>query len=146
MKYRDEIIKIIKEKENYSKYSIGTNNDKIDEIEQTLNIKLPEDYKWFLKNYGQILIMGVEIYGVLENKILSCVKITEDYRKLGLPNKFVVIENCDEWVYCIDTSNIEDGECYVVDWDRIDGVGFEEYESFSEFFYKRLVTAMENWD
>lgn len=146
MKYRDEIIKIIKEKENYSKYSIGTNNDKIDEIEQTLNIKLPEDYKWFLKNYGQILIMGVEIYGVLENKILSCVKITEDYRKLGLPNKFVVIENCDEWVYCIDTSNIEDGECYVVDWDRIDGVGFEEYESFLEFFYKRLVTAMENWD
>lgn len=146
MKYRDEIIKIIKEKENYSKYSIGINNDKIDEIEQTLNIKLPEDYKWFLKNYGQILIMGVEIYGVLENKILSCVKITEDYRKLGLPNKFVVIENCDEWVYCIDTSNIEDGECYVVDWDRIDGVGFEEYESFLEFFYKRLVTAMENWD
>ncbi|MDY4077766.1 MAG: SMI1/KNR4 family protein [Clostridium sp.] len=146
MKYRDEIIKIIKEKENYSKYSIGINNDKIDEIEQTLNIKLPEDYKWFLKNYGQILIMGVEIYGVLENKILSCVKITEDYRKLGLPNKFVVIENCDEWVYCIDTSNIEDGECYVVDWDRIDGVGFEEYENFLEFFYKRLVTAMENWD
>ena len=73
-------------------------------------------------------------------------KVTEDYRKFGLPNKFVVVENCDEWVYCIDTSNIEYGECRVVDWDRIDGIGIEEYESFLEFFYERLVTAMENWE
>ena len=146
MEYKDEIIKIIKEKESYSKYSIGVSDDKIVQIEEILKVKLPESYKWFLKNYGQILIMGVEIYGVLENKILSCVKVTEDYRKFGLPNKFVVVENCDEWVYCIDTSNIEYGECRVVDWDRIDGIGIEEYESFLKFFYERLVTAMENWE
>lgn len=146
MEYKDEIIKIIKEKESYSKYSIGVSDDKIVQIEEILKVKLPESYKWFLKNYGQILIMGVEIYGVLENKILSCVKVTEDYRKFGLPNKFVVVENCDEGVYCIDTSNIEYGECRVVDWDRIDGIGIEEYESFLEFFYERLVTAMENWE
>ena len=75
MEYKDEIIKIIKEKESYSKYSIGVSDDKIVQIEEILKVKLPESYKWFLKNYGQILIMGVEIYGVLENKILSCVKL-----------------------------------------------------------------------
>ena len=35
--------------------------EKINEIQESLNVKLPESYKWFLKNYGAGGIYGVDI-------------------------------------------------------------------------------------
>ncbi len=45
----------------------------------------------------------------------SVVDDTERYRKLGLPENYLVIENVDEFVYCINTK----GDYYVIRWDDI---------------------------
>lgn len=49
MEYKDEIIKIIKEKESYSKYSIGVSDDKIVQIEEILKVKLQKVTNGFLR-------------------------------------------------------------------------------------------------
>ncbi|APC40348.1 SMI1/KNR4 family protein [Clostridium estertheticum] len=146
MEEKNEIIRIIEKKKQYCNSTGGVDINRILQIETLLKVTIPESYKWFLQNYGHILIMGIEIYGVSKGEIPSCVKATERYRKIGLPSQFVVIESSDEWVYCLDTSDIKTGECTIVDWDRRDGVGSQEYENFYEFFYERLKDACENWD
>lgn len=146
MEIKNEIVRIIEDKKQYCNYTGGVDRDRIFQIETILKVSLPESYKWFLQNYGHILIMGIEIYGVSKGEIPSCVKSTERYRKIGLPSEFVVIESNDEWVYCLNTSDIKDEECTIVDWDRREGIGSQEYKSFYEFFYERLKDASENWD
>ncbi|WPC43877.1 SMI1/KNR4 family protein [Clostridium sp. JS66] len=146
MERKNEIVRIIGGKKHYSNYTGGVDNSRVLQIETILKVDLPESYKWFLQNYGHILIMGIEIYGVSKGEIPSCIKATERYRKFGLPLQFVVIESSDEWIYCLDTSDIKDGECTIVDWDRREGVGSQEYKNFYEFFYERLKDACENWD
>lgn len=146
MEKKNEIARIIQEKKQYCNYTGGVDSNRVLQIETILNVDLPESYKWFLQNYGHILIMGVEIYGVSKGEIPSCVKATERYRKIGLPSQFVVIESSDEWIYCLNTSDIKAGECTIVDWDRREGVGSQEYKNFYDFFYERLKDACENWD
>ncbi|MBC2582565.1 SMI1/KNR4 family protein [Clostridium sp. DJ247] len=146
MDKKNEISKIISDTKEDCYFTGRVGVEKISQIEDALKVTLPESYKWFLSNYGHILIMGIEVFGVSKGDILSCVEATERYRKIGLPEHFVVIENCDEWIYCLDTSRMENGECPVVDWDRIDGAGPKKHGNFCDFFYKQLEEAVEDWE
>ncbi len=50
----------------------GIGEDKISKIEQDLKVKLPESYKWFLRNYGSGGVYGIDILGYDFGVPISC--------------------------------------------------------------------------
>ncbi|MED4567969.1 SMI1/KNR4 family protein [Brevibacillus agri] len=133
----NQVIELIKNAEK--KFFVGALSDtKISNIEEKLNVKLPDSYKWFLREYGTGGVIGVEILGGGLRDIPTCVTETVDWRGYGLPEEFVVIENFGAGVYCLDTSRIENGECPVVDWEQGEGVGTQEYNDFLSFLIERF--------
>lgn len=137
---KEEVQKLIEE---YSEDAIFTGKISSDDIIESaiteLGVNIPNDYRWFLKNYGQGGIGGVEILGVSKiNKAIFKDK-TLEYRNYGLPNNLIVVENCDEWLYCIDVDTEK-----VVAWDRINGVLGERYPTFLEFLIDRFNDEIEN--
>ena len=137
---KEEIQKLIEE---YSEDAIFTGKISSDDIIESaiteLGVDIPNDYRWFLKNYGQGGIGGVDILGISKvNKAIFKDK-TLEYRKCGLPNNLIVVENCDEWFYCIDVDTEK-----VVAWDRINGVLGERYATFLEFMIDRFNDEIEN--
>lgn len=137
---KEEIQKLIEE---YSEDAIFTGKISSDDIIKSaiteLGVNIPDDYVWFLKNYGQGGIGGVEILGISKiNKVMFKDK-TLEYRNYGLSNNLIVVENCDEWLYCIDVNTKK-----VVAWDRINGVLGERYSTFLEFLINRFNDEIEN--
>ncbi|MCD2369745.1 SMI1/KNR4 family protein [Bacillus sp. BS3(2021)] len=141
-----KVSKFIEENKHEAIFTGGTNENNIKWIEETLQVELPESYKWFLKNYGSGGIFGVEILGYdLEGAYV--VEQTEDYRKYyNLPDGIVVIEYVDEFSYCLDTNKMEDGECPVIVWANDAGYGNVVAHNFLEFFMKDLKESKENWE
>ena len=67
-------------------------------------------------------------------------KETLKYRSYGLPNELIVIENCDEWLYCI---NSDDGK--VVVWSKGDNNGYSKgFDNFEAYIYARINDMLEN--
>ena len=74
----------------------------ITQAEQKLALKIPDPFIWFLKEYG----CGgywFDIMGYCKNGKPEFVEITLEQRKNGLPEKYIIIEDCDEFYYCIDS-------------------------------------------
>jgi antitoxin YobK len=106
----------------------------INNIEKDLMVSLPNSYKWFLSEYGLLIMPGYIILGTGLDKTAACVKSTLDWREYGLPQEFVVIEDGgNDWIFCLDTSQMVEGECPVVDWWQGDGVGKESFPTFFDF-------------
>ena len=101
----NKIIDMIKrygeENDFYGKIS----EDDIKLVEKSLGIIFPESYKWFILNYGSGGICGVEILGIENKEDSSVIHVTERYRKLGLENGCIVIEDLGEFIICIDTND-----------------------------------------
>ncbi len=116
----------------------GVGMEKVDYIEKELSVTLPDSYKWFLKTFGYGGIEGIEIIGYDKCTPPSVVVETKEYREYGLPEKYVVIEDCDEFIYCLDTSKMENNECPVISWDMQDSILFEE-KNFIRFFFRELL-------
>ncbi|MED4401582.1 SMI1/KNR4 family protein [Metabacillus fastidiosus] len=122
-----------------TKFFIGTLEDsKISSIEKMLHVKLPESYKWFLREYGTGGIVGIEILGGGLREVPTCVRETEEWRKYGLPPDLVVIQNYGVGVYCLDTSRLVNNECPVIDWERDDEGAINEYENFYTFLIEKF--------
>lgn len=139
-----DIIKIIKEDtSDSSMFTGGVDTDKIYYIENELDVKLPNSYKWFLKTFGYGFIYGIEILGYGKFTPPLVVTKTLDYRKYGLPNEYVVIEDCDEFIYCLDTSKMENNECPVISWDMQNLILFEE-KNFIRFYFRELLNMKDN--
>lgn len=144
---REQIINFIQQNSVHNYFTGGVFQSDIKEIESKLQVKLPESYKWFLLNYGSGGVFGVDILGYGKSSIPAVVSDTERFRKLGLPNEYVVIENYDEFVYCLDTtSKLSNNECPIICWDIIAGFNGERADNFYEFLLERLFEAKENWD
>ena len=113
-------------------------DDMIAVAEKELRVNLPKQYIDFLKEYGNGGIAGIEIIGVgLTGKMLF-VDTTLDYRKDGLPDNLVVIENVDDYVSCIDCDTEK-----IVSWD-FSGFIKEDYNSFDEYLEDQMNSAIEN--
>lgn len=137
---KEEIKKLIEE---YSEDAIFTGKISSDDIIEStvteLGVNIPNDYKWFLKNYGQGGIGAVEILGISKmNKAVFKDK-TLEYRNYGLSDNLIVVENCDEWLYCIDVDTEK-----VVSLDRTNGVLGERYDTFLDFIIDRFNDEIEN--
>ena len=116
-----ELDKFILENTEDVNFIGGVEENKIKDIEVNLNVNLPESYKNFLRKYGYGAAYGREVLGCGKSEVPSVVAETLRFRKLGLSEQYVVIQNCDEWIYCLDTGNIENEECPVISWDRNEG-------------------------
>ena len=116
--------------------------DDIKKAERTLEVSFPPEYKEFIKNYGSGGICGVDIFGVEGTDYASVVANTERYRKLGLPNKYIVVENVDEFVYCLSTV---DGY-NIVRWDDTSKREVIRYTNFDEYLQDSFQEAIDNWD
>ncbi|WP_347343045.1 SMI1/KNR4 family protein [Peribacillus frigoritolerans] len=119
----------------------GVSEDKVKETEQKLQVSLPESYKWFLRNYGYGGLFGVEIigYGFTGPAVVDATKGHQKY--YDLIDGLVVIEDIDEFAYCLDINKMKDGECPVIMWDNQEGYGVKLADNFLEYFIERLEEA-----
>ena len=131
----NKLIKKYEEKKDftYSPLSLEMINDS----ENKLGIKLPDDFLWFLNTYGAGGI-GFDVFGVA-GKELEFVKETMYNRSEDMPWNLLAIENCDEWIYCIDCDNGK-----VLMWSPWEGLSDYCYNSFSEYLLDRLESSTEN--
>jgi len=109
----------------------------LDKASSDLQISIPEEYTDFLYSYGHGGINGIEIIGIGKQGNPIFVAETIKYREYGLPDNLIVIENCDEWVYCIDCNTGT-----VVSWS--DGIIENVYPDFNSYLEDRLNDAIEN--
>lgn len=105
---------------------------------------MPDSFKWFINEYGYGGVNGALILGVALDKSLVCVEATKELRKYGLPKYLVVIENLEEYVCCLDTSKLIKGECPVVEWDQLGGIGDEYSDNLFIYLYERFTEAIED--
>lgn len=144
---KEELINFIKRNMEPDDFTGGVDGKQIDYVQDTLKLKLPESYKWFLNNFGSGGLYGVDILGVAKSNIANVVIETESYRVLGMSENLVVIEDIDEYAYCLDTSNMENNECPVIAWNKQGGLDdYNTAENFYEFLSQRLLDAKEAWE
>ena len=136
----NDVIKgLIQEHMEEGDFTFAQVSDKvIEEAEMTLGVNLPGQYIAFLKEYGHGGIGGMCTLGVGLDGSSVFLEETLDYRCSGLPDNLVVIENCDEWLYCIEA---ETGK--IVSWDM---TGFikPEYDCFDDYLLDQMRDAIEN--
>jgi hypothetical protein len=136
---KEKIQDLIKKYEKKGNFLYTSPDERvINEAEDRLGVKLPEDFKWFLHKYGYGGIGGRNILGIGYNNVCMFEKVTMDYRKYGLNKNYVAIENCDEWLYCIDINNGK-----ILMW-SMDGFEQPAYDNFLNYFLDQLNDAIEN--
>ncbi|SDW27688.1 SMI1-KNR4 cell-wall [Marininema mesophilum] len=146
MSQQEIIIQMMQEYGRTGFHTGPVSENRIEQIEKSLNLELPESYKWFVRNYGYGGIEGVVIEGVAKTEVPTTVEATEDYRKYGLPKSYVVIQNLGEYMWCLDTGNMKNGECPVVNWSQVGGLGKLNYESFYSYLIDRFQESIDNLD
>ena len=122
----------------------GIQNDDIKQMENDLGVVFPVDYKIFLKEYGGCSVLGVTIFGVTAMPYPSIVDITKEYRQYGLPNRYIVYENCDEYVNCIDADSSSEKFGETISWSYVDKKVHYYGRKIFESFILELSDAEEN--
>ncbi|MBK4203246.1 SMI1/KNR4 family protein [Bacillus subtilis] len=134
----------INENKQNAIFTNGASHENIVRIEEILQCQLPNSYKWFLEKYGAGGLYGVLVLGYNFDHA-SVVNRTKEYREhYGRTNGLVVIEDVDYFSYCLDTNKMKDGECPVVEWDKVIGYQDTVAESFIEFFYNKIQEAKDD--
>lgn len=109
----------------------------LDEAQSELGFPVPEQFLEYLNTYGHGGF-GFEILGIGFDGSIAFLEETLEYREEGLPANLLVVENCDEWLYCIDADTGE-----VASW-SFDEEPCVEFPSFDDFLLSRLNDAIEN--
>ncbi len=136
----DHLCTTIKENESRGDFTYAKLTDNmLAEAETRLNLKLPSAYRWFLTSFGQGGIGGIDVLRVGKTGKLVFVEETLKYRSYGLPADVILIENCDEWVYCIQTQSGRIGM-----WSPGDVKCKDVYESFEVYLWDRINDILEN--
>ena len=139
MKMNDTIKTTISRYEESGDFTYFTvTDDMITAAEKELGLILPEQYKEFLKTYGHGGIGGISTLGVGLDGSMVFVEETLDYRNDGLPLHLIIIENEDEWIYCIDSITEK-----VVSWDMT-GYVKDEFNCFDDYLLAQMQDAIDN--
>ncbi|MEC0273160.1 SMI1/KNR4 family protein [Peribacillus frigoritolerans] len=137
----------IKEYGQDDDFTGGVAESQVNVVQNELVVELPESYKWFLTTYGSGGSFGVDILGVAKSNRAPVVVNTKSYRELGLDKDLVVIENAGEYIYCLNTSKMENNECPVIAWNRQGGLDdYNTVKNFYEFLSQRLLDAKDAWE
>ena len=135
-----KLFELIKKYESIGDFTHCVVSDKmLQGVEARLQIKIPLEYREFLKEFGHGGIGGIEIIGVGKNGIMLFEHKTLQYCTYGLLKELIVVENCDEWIYCINSRNGK-----VVMWDRNVMGYFDVYENFYSYLNDRVNDVLEN--
>jgi antitoxin YobK len=130
---------LIEEHQKEHSFAKGVSLSTVQDVEELLSVKLPEDYIWFLQHYGEGHLFGSSILGISELGAFSVVKETLDCRRWNMPRNFIVIMNCDEFHYCLDT---ESGK--IMNWSKHESGIYPRQDSFLEFFLDEIENAIDN--
>ena len=122
-------------KDSFTK--IAPTQEMLAEAQQKLGFPLPEQFIEYLNAYSHGGV-GFEILGVGFDGSKAFLEETLEYREDGLPANLLVVENCDEWLYCIDANSGE-----VVSWYFDDDLSVD-YPCFDDYLLDRLNDAIEN--
>lgn len=117
---------------------IAPSPETIAAVEETLGLMIPKQFVDYLNVYSHGGINGTEILGVGMNGRVVFLDVTLQYRAYGMPDNLLVIERCDEWVYCLDCTTE-----HVVSWSQEEGVR-DEYSCFDDFLLSDLKEAIDN--
>lgn len=123
--------------ENGSFTKVAPTQEMLAEAQQKLGFPMPEQFVEYLNAYGHGGI-GFEVLGVGFDGTMFFLDETLEYREDGLPDNLLVVENCDEWLYCIDADTGE-----VVSW-YFDDDPSVDYSCFDDYLLDRLNNAIEN--
>lgn len=134
--------KILKMVEEYASEALFTTAPLTDEMissaELALGWKLPTQFVEYVRQLGYGGIGGVDILGVTLSGTMAFLEETLNYREEGLPNNLLVIENNDEFLYCLDATTGS-----VVMW-PLTGNPEQYSESFDDFICEEFKNAIEN--
>lgn len=107
-------------------------------VEKEIGCRIPEEYRACLKEFGMgDRIDGFVVLGFNDNKEPVFLRAAEDYRVFGLPEGVLVLEECEEWLYCID---IHTGEVFT--WSPGNSVLNEAYDSFFDYLEGRIMEVL----
>jgi hypothetical protein len=135
----EDLYNTIKENEEEGDFTYANVTDKmLAEAEKQLNLKIPNAYRWFLKTFGHGGI-GMDVLGVGADDSMIFVDETLEYRSYGLPKDDIMIENCDEWIYCLNSKTGKIGM-----WSAVDNEYTDRYESFEAYLRDRINDVLEN--
>lgn len=135
----DRIRGLISQHENEGFFTrVPPTPEMIEKAQEKLGVKIPDQFLEYLNIYSYGGINGTEILGIGKNGKIMFLETTMRYRRYGLPDNLIVIEDCGEWAYCLDA---ESGK--VVSWSQLDGVK-NEYPSFDDFLLDELEEAIAN--
>ena len=107
-------------------------------VRKRLGVDLPDQFLEYLKEYSHGGIAGVEVLGIGLDGSVAFLDATVERRNYGLPENLVVVEDADEWVYCLDCNTGE-----VVSWGSLGGLR-HEYGSFDAFLLAEYQDAIVN--
>ena len=102
----------------------GTSTENVLKFSDELGVELPASYKNFLMEFGAGGVGVYNVKGIEKDDFSSMVNWTKKYRELiGLPKYYVVVSyrGADdlEFLICLDTSRMKNGECPVVKYDNL---------------------------
>ncbi|OTW89004.1 spore coat protein [Bacillus thuringiensis serovar cameroun] len=143
----DKIISIISTYEKDGDFMGVVNEDTIQETAQMLNLTFPNSYLWFLKQYGSGGLDGMDINGCETTAADSSVVYhTKLYRETyNLPEQYIVLNDIDGTVTCLDTNQMKDGECPVVFCSRFSKELYAiTYENFGDYLLDSLQESVDN--
>lgn len=120
----------------------------INEMEKAIGLKLPIEYKEYVKTFGAGGISGVDIIGIeinaINNKVnTSILTYLEIWRKRGLEEKYIPVMHVDDIVYFVDGTE-EDSAVYVYYWGMgTKGIG-KCFESFFDFVLDQMANTIDD--
>ena len=135
----DQIATLIAQYERESDFThVAPTDEMIESAQRLLGVTIPEQFIEYLNEYSYGGVGGVKILGVGFTGEMLFVDTTLWYREYGLPHNLLAVENCDEWLYCLDCDTGE-----VVSWSRCDGV-LPQSPCFDVFLLQDLEDAIED--
>jgi hypothetical protein len=118
-----ELVRVIRENDPEGRSGSGVTEETIRQCEQQLGVLLPDSYKCFLREFAWGLFPEY-IYGLSPDippgqHLVSQTEKLRHKREPKLPHSLIPFNN-DGWGnhYCLDTSQLRDGECPVVFWNH----------------------------
>lgn len=121
-----------------TEFTGGVSEQEIARAMNALSVVFPEIYKAFLKDFGGGDAGGEIIFGITGNEEDDVVTVTQMERSQGLPEPLVIIGFWSDTLLCLDTAQMDQGECPVVALNDDYSQRELEADTFGTFLYEYL--------